>query len=359
MTQPTGSTSLNSSWIAKGLKAGIYVTESGAFVFDDSASSVAASPDLSWTTNAANTGLSTPYSDLIIDPAGGGGTDIGYLHATNGMSAAFGDNMTFVFDCSPPVVGAGSYDNQATVFFNWGSSALGNVQLRGTPLSGGTIYRVEFLVRDVAYGAIRSAYIDFNTQAHRRIAFRYRRGYPVDIFVGGSIQTAGGRTDDYSAATPAPGETKRLLGWRPYTITPTASHLHIFNTALSDTDIAALAADPWQVYGAGGGGVTTTITATLAGVVGSVANTGSTANGTFTSEVLKDYAGNILSNVSLNFVRFYNDTTGALVLNKTGISTNGSGIVTFSDAALVAGTTYRVDWETAAGSRRMPRKAAS
>lgn len=106
-------------------------------------------------------------------------------------------------------------------------------------------------------------------------------------------------------------------------------------------------------------GTFTTISATLGNVVGSITSTGSTTNGTFTSEVLKDYAGNVLANTALNFVRFYNDTTGALVLNRTGVSTNGSGIVTFSDAALVSGTTYRVDWETAAGSRRMPRKAAA
>ena len=107
------------------------------------------------------------------------------------------------------------------------------------------------------------------------------------------------------------------------------------------------------------GSARTTIAATLGNILGSVASTGNTANGTFTSEVLKDYAGNVLVNAPLNFVRFYNDTTGALVLNKTGVTTNASGIVTFSDAALVAGTTYRVDWETAAGSRRMPRKAAA
>ena len=107
------------------------------------------------------------------------------------------------------------------------------------------------------------------------------------------------------------------------------------------------------------GTATTTITATLGNVLGSVANTGNTSMGTFTSEVLKDYAGNVLASVSLNYVRFYSDTTGALVLNKTGVSTNASGIVTFSDGALVSGTTYRVDWETSAGSRRMPRKAAA
>lgn len=125
------------------------------------------------------------------------------------------------------------------------------------------------------------------------------------------------------------------------------------------TAIAATLANVASSLSSGSGSLVTTIAATLGNVVGAITSTGSTANGTFTSEVLKDYAGNVLANTALNFVRFYNDTTGALVLNKTGVSTNGSGIVTFSDAALVAGTTYRVDWETSAGSRRMPRKAAA
>lgn len=125
------------------------------------------------------------------------------------------------------------------------------------------------------------------------------------------------------------------------------------------TAILATLANVTASVGHTTGTLKTTITATLSNVVGSITSVGSTTNGTFTSEVLKDYAGNVLASTALNFVRIYNDTTGALVLNKTGVSTNGSGIVTFSDAALVAGTTYRVDWETAAGSRRMPRKAAA
>lgn len=123
--------------------------------------------------------------------------------------------------------------------------------------------------------------------------------------------------------------------------------------------ISATLANVTGSLASGSGALFTTITATLGNITGAITSTGSTANGTFTSEVLKDYAGNVLANTALNFVRFYNDTTGALVLNKTGVSTNASGIVTFSDAALVAGTTYRVDWETSAGSRRMPRKAAA
>ena len=125
------------------------------------------------------------------------------------------------------------------------------------------------------------------------------------------------------------------------------------------TAISATLANVSASIDSGSGSLRTTITATLGNIVGAITSTGNTTNGTFTSEVLKDYAGNVLASVSLNYVRFYNDTTGALVLNKTGVTTNASGIVTFSDAALVAGTTYRVDWETSAGSRRMPRKAAA
>ena len=125
------------------------------------------------------------------------------------------------------------------------------------------------------------------------------------------------------------------------------------------TAISATLANVSASITSGSGTRTTTITATLANVAGAITSTGNVVNGVFSSEVLKDYAGNVLVNAPLNFVRLYDDTTGALVLNKTGVTTNASGIVTFSDAALVAGTTYRVDWETTAGSRRMPRKAAA
>ena len=147
----------------------------------------------------------------------------------------------------------------------------------------------------------------------------------------------------------------------PTTISATLANItgSVASKSNPKTTISATLANVSASIGSTVGTLTTTITATLGNIVGSINSTGSTANGTFTSEVLKDYAGNVLANTALNFVRFYNDTTGALVLNKTGVSTNGSGIVTFSDAALVAGTTYRVDWETSAGSRRMPRKAAA
>lgn len=159
------------------------------------------------------------------------------------------------------------------------------------------------------------------------------------------------------------GELFEVAGGGGATTTISATLANITGSVASRanprTAISATMANVTGSVTSGSGSLTTTITATLGNVVGSINSAGSTSNGTFVSEVLKDYAGNVLVNAPLNFVRLYNDTTGALVLNKTGVSTNASGIVTFSDAALVSGTTYRVDWETSAGSRRMPRKAAA
>lgn len=81
--------------------------------------------------------------------------------------------------------------------------------------------------------------------------------------------------------------------------------------------------------------------------------------GSLVSEPLKTNNGTLLASVALDFVAVYDDTTGALVVRKTGLSTNGSGVFTVTDPALVAGVTYRVDWQTAGGQRRMPRKAAA
>ena len=79
----------------------------------------------------------------------------------------------------------------------------------------------------------------------------------------------------------------------------------------------------------------------------------------FTSEPLKDNTGALQASKALTHVALYNDTTGVLVVRKTGLYTNGSGVFSFPDAALAASTQYRIDWETSEGKRRMPRKAAA
>lgn len=100
-----------------------------------------------------------------------------------------------------------------------------------------------------------------------------------------------------------------------------------------------------------------TSAATLGAVV-AAGSLGATA-GTITSEPLRTNNGTLLASVALSYVAVYNQATGALVVRKTGVSTNGSGVFSFSDPAIAAGTTYRVDWETAAGQRRMPLATAA
>ena len=102
-----------------------------------------------------------------------------------------------------------------------------------------------------------------------------------------------------------------------------------------------------------------TISLTTANAVFSGSANPASGLGTFTSEVLRDNTGAVVASKGLNFVALYNDTTGALVVRKTGLSTNGSGVFSFADAALTPGQVYRVDWEDADGRRRMPRKAAT
>lgn len=87
--------------------------------------------------------------------------------------------------------------------------------------------------------------------------------------------------------------------------------------------------------------------------------TPSAGGATFTSEPLKRNNGTLIASKALNYVAFYNDATGALVLRKTGVSTDSSGIFSVTDPALVAATFYKVDWETVDGERRMPRKLAA
>lgn len=107
-------------------------------------------------------------------------------------------------------------------------------------------------------------------------------------------------------------------------------------------------------------------TAPLSSFTGSVtlddaAPTGSfsRAPGTITSDPLKTNNGTLIASTALDFVCFYDDSTGALVLRKTGISTDASGVFTVTDALLQQGVTYRVDWQVSTGQRRMPRRAAT
>lgn len=81
--------------------------------------------------------------------------------------------------------------------------------------------------------------------------------------------------------------------------------------------------------------------------------------GTITSQPLKTNNGTLLASAALTYVAVYDAATGALVTRQTGLSTGGDGRFSVSSASIVPGTQYRVDWETAAGERRMPLAVAA
>lgn len=83
--------------------------------------------------------------------------------------------------------------------------------------------------------------------------------------------------------------------------------------------------------------------------------------GTITSLVLKNNTGTVLASVTGIVANVYNATTGALVVRKTGLSSNGSGIVTITDALIIPATTYAYELDLSATSqgRRLPTETAA
>lgn len=71
--------------------------------------------------------------------------------------------------------------------------------------------------------------------------------------------------------------------------------------------------------------------------------TATLTSGTLTSSPLKNNTGTALATVAFE-AYVSNPSTGALVVKKTGLTSNGSGVVSFSDGAVVAATSYRVVW---------------
>ncbi|MCB2031830.1 MAG: hypothetical protein KDH18_25840 [Rhodoferax sp.] len=151
----------------------------------------------------------------------------------------------------------------------------------------------------------------------------------------------------------------------------------IWGEALSDADCAALADNGIRTTLDTGSPSDLSGTATLAGITasgsmapqpdsslsGTAALGGITASGdlgvapgVITTPVLKNNTGTVLASVSNVVANVYNATTGALVVRKTGLSSDGSGVVVITDAALMPGTAYayEIDLSAASLGRRLP-----
>lgn len=88
--------------------------------------------------------------------------------------------------------------------------------------------------------------------------------------------------------------------------------------------------------------------------------TAAVPTGTFTTGVLRRrVGGGVVANTAMTYFRLYNPTTGALVLNRTDLSSDANGQVTCTDAAITAGVEYKADWLAVTGETRMSKKAAT
>lgn len=83
------------------------------------------------------------------------------------------------------------------------------------------------------------------------------------------------------------------------------------------------------------------------------------AAGRITTPPLKNNTGTLLASISGWTVNVFNQSTGALVVQKTGQATDSSGIITFTDAAVSAGTAYAYECVHATYGRRCPTATAT
>jgi len=107
-------------------------------------------------------------------------------------------------------------------------------------------------------------------------------------------------------------------------------------------------------------GGSTTVTGTLAGTEAgdTAAATGTVRNPRLVIGPLKNNTGTLLASETGATVYVY-QTSGAHVVTKTGQTSDGSAIMTVSDSALAAGTTYRFVIVLSGGAEGMDKLAAA
>lgn len=140
-----------------------------------------------------------------------------------------------------------------------------------------------------------------------------------------------------------------------FAIAPAAASVSFTGAAPVD-DLSAAGS-----FVAAGSGVSFTGAATLDDLSAAGTFAASTA-GTFTSDEIYNNVGGTITlaaSVAVTTFDLYSNTTGALVVRKTGLSTNASGVVSFVDPLVLPGTSYRADFVLANGTRIMPVKAAT
>lgn len=103
--------------------------------------------------------------------------------------------------------------------------------------------------------------------------------------------------------------------------------------------------------------IQTVVTLNVGGVSDdwSVTTVAAASQGTITTSVMKNNTGVVLANASGIIANVYSLIDGSMVARKTGLTSNSSGVVSFSDVAIAASVTYLVTLhiDTADGLERL------
>lgn len=110
---------------------------------------------------------------------------------------------------------------------------------------------------------------------------------------------------------------------------------------------------------AGGASASFGVTSADATFSGSGSAVGYVTQGVITTPALKNNTGTLLANETGVTVYVYTPATGALVVKKTGQTTNASGVLTVTDALIAASTLYRIVIVLGSGAEGMDKVTAS
>jgi hypothetical protein len=83
------------------------------------------------------------------------------------------------------------------------------------------------------------------------------------------------------------------------------------------------------------------------------------ASTTITTPVLKNNGGTVRASETGVIANVYDNSTGALVVHKTGLTSDITGVVTITDVSIVNGTTYAYEIVLATNGRRLPTAVAA
>ena len=267
--------------------------------------------------------------------------------------------------------------------------------------ASGDVQAILFRVTDTYAGTVSDTSTLISTTAPSAAIFRARNS--SGTYYGNTAVDGTSSADTSFGGTPM-SSTYLDLGGRVGGNLLSSSKLYftaVWDRALTADEMTTLGANPWAIFDDVASGASAAFTVTIAdatfsgagevrpmasfAVTSDVATfsgsaaaitsanisattsnsafsgsaTGDTTAGTLTTPALKNNTGTVLANETGITAYIYTPDTGALVVKKTGQTTNASGVMSVTDAAIAASTQYRVVIVLGSGAEGMDKLTAS